>query len=70
MHSFVSGGRALLNLSGSCVDLPTKEQEPAPALTPYLIEPIWERFSALLPEREVNHPLGGHKPRVPDRVVF
>jgi transposase len=41
-----------------------------PALTPYLIEPIWEQFSALLPEREVNHPLGCHKPRVSDRVVF
>jgi transposase len=41
-----------------------------PALTPYLIEPIWEQFSALLPQREVNHPSGCHKPRVPDRVVF
>jgi transposase len=41
-----------------------------PALPTYLIEPIWEQFSALLPEREVNHPLGCHKPRVPDRVVF
>ena len=26
--------------------------------------------SALLPEREVNHPLGCHRPRIPDRVVF
>jgi transposase len=41
-----------------------------PALTPYLIEPIWEQFSALLPEREVDHPLGCHKPRIPDWVVF
>jgi transposase len=41
-----------------------------PALPTYLIEPIWEQFSALLPEREANHPLGCHKPRVPDRVVF
>ena len=23
-----------------------------PALQPYIIEPIWEQFSALLPERE------------------
>jgi hypothetical protein len=29
-----------------------------PALPPYLIEPIWEQFAALLPQREVNHPLG------------
>jgi len=41
-----------------------------PALEPYLIEPIWEQFSALLPERETNHPLGCHRPRIPDRVVF
>ena len=41
-----------------------------PALPPYLIEPIFEQFSALLPEREVDHPLGFHRPRIPDRVVF
>jgi transposase len=42
-----------------------------PALQPYLIEPIWEQFSALLPERpETNHPLGCHHSRIPDRVVF
>ena len=42
-----------------------------PALQPYLIEPIWERFWALLPEPETNHPLlGCHRPRVSDRAVF
>ena len=41
-----------------------------PALQPYLIEPIWEQFSALLPERKTDHPLGCHRPRIPDRVVF
>jgi transposase len=41
-----------------------------PALPPYLIEPIWQQFCALLPEREVDHPLGCHRPRIPDRVVF
>ena len=41
-----------------------------PAIPPYLIEPIWQQFAALLPEREVNHPLGCHRPRIPDRVVF
>ena len=41
-----------------------------PALQPYIIEPIWEQFSALLPEREVHHPLGCHRSRIPDRVVF
>ena len=41
-----------------------------PAIQPYLIEPIWEQFSALLPERKINHPLGRYRPRIPDRVVF
>jgi transposase len=44
---------------------------PVPALQPYLIEPIWQQFKALLPERpEMNHPLGCHRTRVPDRIVF
>src|SRR5918992_1026957 len=41
-----------------------------PALQPYLIEPIFEQFCALLPERETDHPLGCHRPRIPNRVVF
>jgi transposase len=41
-----------------------------PALPPYIIEPIWEHFEALLPEHEIDHPLGCHKRRIPDRVVF
>ena len=41
-----------------------------PALPPYLIEPIWQQFCALLPEREVYHPLGCHRRRIPDRVIF
>jgi transposase len=41
-----------------------------PALPRYIIKPIWQQFSALLPEREVDHPLGCHRPRIPDRVVF
>ena len=41
-----------------------------PALEPYLIEPIFERFRALLPEHKTDHPLGCHRSRVPKRVVF
>jgi transposase len=41
-----------------------------PALEPYIIEPIWEQFEALLPEREIDHPLGCHRPRIPERLVF
>jgi transposase len=40
------------------------------ARQPYIIEPIWEQFSALLPERKIDHPLGCHRRRIPDRVVF
>jgi transposase len=40
------------------------------AIQSYFIEPIWEQFCALLPEREVNHPLGCHRSRIPDRIVF
>jgi Transposase DDE domain len=41
-----------------------------PAIQSYFIEPIFEQFCALLPEREVNHPLGCHRSRIPDRIVF
>jgi transposase len=41
-----------------------------PALPPYIIEPIWKQFSALLPQREVKHPWGSHRPRIDDRLVF
>jgi transposase len=41
-----------------------------PALPPYLIEPIWQQLVVLLPERHSSHPLGCHRPRIPDRIVF
>ncbi len=41
-----------------------------PALPTYIIEPVWQQFRALLPSRETNHPLGCHRPRIPDRVAF
>jgi len=37
------------------------------------LEPLWDQFSALLPERprvSPTHPLGCHRPRISDRVVF
>jgi transposase len=43
---------------------------PVPALPPYLIEPIWQQFAALIPQRQKTHPLGCHRPRIPDRVIF
>ena len=47
-----------------------KELILVPALQPCIIEPIWEQFSALLPEREIEHPLGCHRSRIPDRTIF
>jgi transposase len=41
-----------------------------PAIPPYIIEPIWQQLSALLPRTEADHPLGYHQPRISDRVVF
>ncbi len=42
-----------------------------PALPPYIIEPIlWQQFGALLPEHRTDHPLGCHRSRIPERVVF
>jgi hypothetical protein len=41
-----------------------------PALPPYVIEPIFEQFAALLPERNVDHPLGCHRSHISERVVF
>ena len=41
-----------------------------PALPPYIIEPIWQQFEAMLPERRTDHPLGCHRSRIPERVVF
>ena len=41
-----------------------------PALPSSVMDPLWCQFAALLPEREATHPLGCHRPRIPDRVVF
>lgn len=44
-----------------------------PAVPSSLLEPVWVEFAALLPERgefHPDHPLGCHRRRIPDRVVF
>ncbi len=41
-----------------------------PALPSCLTDPIWEQVQVLIPELEDHHPLGCHRPRIPDRVVF
>jgi transposase len=41
-----------------------------PALPSSVLEPLWVQVAALLPTRRVSHPLGCHRPRIADRVVF
>jgi transposase len=41
-----------------------------PALPSSVLEPLWVQISALLPTRQVSHPLGCHRPRIADRIVF
>jgi transposase len=44
-----------------------------PTIPSSLLEPVWVEFAAQLPERgefDPDHPLGCHRRRIPDRVVF
>jgi transposase len=41
-----------------------------PALPSSVIEPLWDQFAALLPAHVDTHPLGCHRPRISDRVIF
>jgi transposase len=50
-----------------------KRGSSVPAIPAWLIEPLWVQFSALLPERptfDPAHPLGVHRRRLDDRIVF
>ncbi|MBB4795427.1 transposase [Streptomyces nodosus] len=44
-----------------------------PALPSRLTEPLWDQFAVLLPQRpeyHPDHPLGCHRRRISDRVIF
>jgi transposase len=41
-----------------------------PALPSSILEPLWVQVAALPPDRQVHHPLGCHRPRISDRLVF
>jgi transposase len=44
-----------------------------PAIPSWLLEPLWDQFTVLLPSRPVYdpaHPLGCHRPRTSDRIIF
>ena len=40
------------------------------ALEPEVTNAVWAAVEALIPKREDNHPLGCHRPRIPDRICF
>jgi transposase len=66
---YLKGEHGMLDHPGS-YQASQRRRVPVPALPRYIIEPIFEQFRALLPDREVDHPLGCHRSRIPDRVVF
>ena len=41
-----------------------------PAIPLFITDPLWSQFQALIPPVVDEHPLGCHRPRIPDRVVF
>lgn len=44
-----------------------------PAIPSWLSNPLWDQFAALLPQRpavDPSHPLGCHRQRIGDRIVF
>lgn len=46
---------------------------PVPALPSWLTEPLRDQFAVLLPERpeyHPDHPLGCHRRRISDRIIF
>ena len=40
------------------------------ALEPEVVNAVWEAVKHLIPQPVDNHPLGCHRPRIPDRVCF
>ena len=41
-----------------------------PAVPSFLIEPIWDQFRVLIPVPIDTHPLGCHRRKIPDRIIF
>ncbi len=41
-----------------------------PAPPSSVVDPLWRQFETLIPPVQDTHPLGCHRPRIPDRLVF
>ncbi len=65
----VGQAQALLN-SGFVKNSSLSQEYLCLAVPSSVIEPLWIQFKALIPPVQDEHPLGCHRPRVPDRVVF
>src|SRR3954453_12365896 len=51
-------------------DVSAAEPQLVPAVPSCILDPLREQFLSLLPVRHVVHPLGCHRPRIDDRIVF
>ncbi len=49
---------------------PVLIRRPHASLPSSILEALWVQVAALLPTRQVHHPLGCHRPRIPDRIIF
>lgn len=56
-------------LNKVCLE-PFTQEGHVPALPSSIIEPLWRQFEALIPKPYRVHPLGCHKPRISDRIIF
>src|SRR5215211_45646 len=64
----MESGHRMLDHLGS-YQASRRRRMPVPALPPYLIESVWQQFSALIPARRTSHPLGCHRSGQPPRLA-
>jgi hypothetical protein len=57
-------------LRAACATLGNAALPTVPAHPAYFIEPIFEQFAALLPEPNMDHPLGDAGAMAAKRVIF
>jgi len=41
-----------------------------PAVPSFIIEPLWSQFEAFIPPVIDDHPLGCHRQRISDQIIF
>jgi transposase len=63
-------GQAQVPVENEGIYAPSSPRVLVPAVPSSIIEPVWHQFIALLPDKLVTHPLGWHRPRISDRIIF